>query len=224
MNDRPVTDAVATDGADEFLAAWAVLAADLGLDPIEGRQLGLELAARHNETHRHYHTTEHIEAVLRHLEHLHVTTATARLAAFFHDVIYDSTRADNEERSAELFVETLGPRLADAGDAAGVVDDVAAIILATTRHELVNGAPRETAAFLDADLAVLGLPPERYDAYAGHIRAEYAHVADADFRTGRRAVLQGFLTRPTLYFTTAGQATWEVQARANLTREIAALA
>jgi len=199
------------------MTSWIELAGELGLDPEPTHDIGFDLAACHTEPHRHYHTMEHIEAVLRHLQDLNAATPTARLAAFFHDAIYDPTRGDNETQSAELAREVL---IAVGRPEA---DDVAAMVLATARHELPEGAPRETPAFLDADLAILASRPQVYDTYAENVRAEYQHVPDADFRTSRKAVLQGFLERERLFFTTAGLAKFEVPARANLRREIAGL-
>jgi len=96
-------------------------------------------------------------------------------------------------------------------------------VLATAKHELPLNGPRETAAFLDADLAILAARPDVYDAYTVNVRAEYSHVADDDFRNGRKAILEGFLQRDQLFFTTIGQARFEVAARANLRREITSL-
>jgi predicted metal-dependent HD superfamily phosphohydrolase len=205
------------DNEATFLGAWAALAAELGLDPEPARELGLDLAARHGEPQRHYHTVPHIEAVLQHLERLHAATAVARLAAFFHDAIYDPQRADNEERSAELASEVLAPL------GVSEASDVSLIVLATKAHTVAPGAPRETAAFLDADLAILGAVPAVYDEYVAGIRQEYRHVPDDVFATGRRSILQAFVDRDPLYFTSAGRALWEVQARANLRRELASL-
>ena len=208
------------EGMDEFVAGpaflthWAALASELDLAPEAANDVGFDLAACHTEPHRHYHTMDHITAVLCHLEDLHSSTPVARLAAFFHDAVYDPTRSDNEEQSAELAHEVL--TALDRPEA----DDVAAIVRATAKHELPTDAPRETAAFLDADLAILGARAEVYDTYAANIRAEYAHIADDDFRTGRRTVLEGFLSRDRLFFTTAGQAKFEAAARGNLRREI----
>ncbi len=211
------------EGMDEFVAgptfmtSWAELAAELELDAEPANDIGFDLAACHTEPHRHYHTMEHITAVLRHLVDLNASTPTARLAAFFHDAIYEPTRSDNEAQSAELAREVL--TAVDRPEA----DDVAAIVLATAKHELPEGAPRETAAFLDADLAILAARPAVYDAYTANVRAEYSHVAEADFRSGRKAILEGFLERDRLFFTTTGLAKFEVPARANLRREIATL-
>lgn len=211
------------DGMDEFVAgptfltSWAELAAELQLDPEPAQDIGFDLAACHTEPHRHYHTMEHVMAVLRHLTDLHASTPVSRLAAFFHDAVYDPTRTDNEAQSAELAHEVL--TAVDRPEA----DDVAAVVLATAKHQVPAGAPRETAPFLDADLAILAAPADVYDTYAANIRTEYQHMPEQEFRSGRRAVLTGFLQRDHLFFTTAGQATFEAAARANLQREIASL-
>jgi predicted metal-dependent HD superfamily phosphohydrolase len=216
-------DGPVIEGIDEFVAgptfmtSWAELAAELELEPEPAHDIGFDLAACHTEPHRHYHTTEHITAVLRHLDDLHASTPTARLAAFFHDAVYDPARSDNEAQSAELAREVL--KAVERPEA----DDVAAIVLATAKHELPTDAPRDTAAFLDADLAILAARPEVYDTYTANVRAEYSHIADAEFRSGRQAILEGFLQRDRLFFTTAGQARFDVPARANLRREIAQL-
>lgn len=62
-----------------------------------------------------------------------------------------------------------------------------------------------------------------YDGYAAAIRAEYAHVPEADFRTGRARVLDGLLALPALFRLPPLAARWEAPARANLRRELASL-
>ena len=212
------------EGMDEFvngptfMTRWAELAAELELEAEPAKDIGFDLAACHTEPHRHYHTMEHITAVLGHLHDLHAATPTAKLAAFFHDAVYEPTRNDNETQSAELAREVL--RAVGRPEA----DDVAAIVLATAKHELPTDGPRETAAFLDADLAILAARSDTYDTYTVNVRAEYSHMSDVGFRTGRKAILEGFLQRDRLFFTTIGLARFEVPARANLRREIASLA
>jgi len=200
-----------------FMERWASLANDLELDPQQTEDIGFDLAACHTEPQRHYHTMEHVEAVLRHLESLHMTTVTARLAAFFHDAVYDPTRGDNEDQSAQLAHEVL------VAVGRAEADDVAAIIRATATHQLPEDAPRETAAFLDADLAILAARPDVYDTYTEQVRAEYSHLDDATFRNGRKAILRSLMDRERLFFTTTGQVRFEASARANLRREIATL-
>ena len=68
------------------------------------------------------------------------------------------------------------------------------------------------------------VPPARYAAYAAAIRAEYAWVEEARYRSGRAAVLRSFLDRPAVYRTPALHAAWETTARINLAAELGSLA
>ena len=92
-------------------------------------------------------------------------------------------------------------------------------MVATATHE---PAGADEAALCDADLAVLAADPAAYAAYATGVRAEYAHIDEAGWRTGRAAVLRTFLERPAL-FHTAAMAGRDAAARANLTAELATL-
>ena len=76
---------------------------------------------------------------------------------------------------------------------------------------------------LDADLAVLGAEPAAYQAYVTGVRAEYAHVDAAAWRTGRAAVLRDLLARRPLYATEPARARWEARAGANMAAELATL-
>src|SRR5436853_298410 len=68
----------------------------------------------------------------------------------------------------------------------------------------------------DADLAILAADRERYDAYVTGVRQEYAEVPDADFRAGRKAVLEDLLAHDTLFHSEAARERWEERARANV--------
>ncbi len=211
-----------------FTAAWTKVCADGEFETEASAQLGADLLRRHHEPHRRYHDVGHIEAVLHNLDTLRATSVAARLAAFFHDAIYDPTRSDNEAMSAELAKVELA-LLGAPDDLIGVV---AAMISATARHApptdhspdpAMGSSAADLAAFLDADLAILGTPQPLYDRYVANTRIEYAHVDDAGWLAGRAAVLVGFLERPTIYFTIAGRDLWEAAARSNLARELESL-
>jgi len=66
-----------------------------------------ELCSRYMETHRYYHYVDHIENMLVEILETYSLTLENKIAAIlaiaFHDAIYDPTRTDNEERSADLF-------------------------------------------------------------------------------------------------------------------------
>ena len=96
------------------------------------------------------------------------------------------------------------------------------LIRLTATHQPEPGS--DGAILVDADLAVLGTEPAGYGAYVTGVRVEYADVPDEVWRTGRAAVLRGFLERPTIFATPTGRARWESRARANMAAELAALA
>jgi predicted metal-dependent HD superfamily phosphohydrolase len=132
--------------------------------------------------------------------------------------VYDPRGGDNEAASAKLAGDEL-PRL---GVPADRVAEVARLVLLTAGHRVEPG-DRNGALLADADLAILASPPDRYDAYASAVRAEYAHVPDELFRIGRSHVLENLLELPERYRVVPDRADWERAARANLARELGVL-
>ncbi len=181
-----------------------------------------ELEAAYAEPHRRYHTRRHVEACLALLDEVQDLDAPQRRllerALWWHDAVYDPRRADNEARSAAR------ARLALTAEGWGEADiaEVERLVLLTAAHAAPAG-DRLGALMVSIDLAVLGAPPAEYAAYAAGVRAEYAHVAQADFRAGRRAVLQRFLAAPAIYPDAAFRLRFEAPARENLAAELAAL-
>jgi predicted metal-dependent HD superfamily phosphohydrolase len=200
--------------------AWLRTAARVqARDDVAGA--GANLLARYAEPARHYHDLTHLDEVLRGVDELadHARDADAvRLAAWFHDAVYDPRGADNEQRSAELAQTVLTRLHVDPGR----VEQVARLVLLTADHAVAGDDP-DGAVLCDADLAVLASDPARYAAYVAAVRREYAHVPDADFAAGRAAVLRGLLAQQPLFHTPSGHASWEAAARANVTTELAGL-
>jgi predicted metal-dependent HD superfamily phosphohydrolase len=203
-------------------AQWDRLVADYPALPARRRRIGSELIRKYQQRGRHYHNLQHIEAMLRlcdEYEHQLLKPHDVRLAIWFHDAVYVSRRADNEERSSALALRSTARLGRPAVDAAQM-------ILATKRHRLEETSIElqpDTAWFLDFDLAILGAAPAVYDAYAQAIRREYAWVPARAYTEGRAKVLRAFLERPRLYFTDELRARWEKQAQENLLRELGQL-
>jgi predicted metal-dependent HD superfamily phosphohydrolase len=141
-----------------------------------------------------------------------------QLAAWFHDVIYDSKAKDNEEKSAEY----AAARLTSLEIPNNTVQSVQNLILHTKNHQ-APPADIDSQILLDADLAILGASELEYKTYAQGIRQEYAWVADEVYRVRRRQVLQNLLQRETIYFTHQLFVKLESRARLNLQAEIATL-
>ena len=183
--------------------------------------VGSRLLGAYVEPHRTYHDRTHLEEVLRRVDELAGSAGdvdVVRLAAWFHDAVYDPARGDNEERSAAWAEKALG----QLGLPAATVDEVARLVRLTTTHAADEG-DHNGAVLCDADLAVLAADPERYAAYAAGVRQEYAAVGDADFTAGRARVLQALVERPALYATGEGRRRWEARARHNVAAELARL-
>jgi len=202
------------------LGDWARLLSGVvpsGTHPVAIAEAGRDLLRRWSEPHRRYHDVEHLATVLSIVDELGAP-AEVRLAAWYHDAVYDPRSADNEERSARLAVDGLTA----LGVAGRQVDEVARLVRLTAGHDPahddVNGA-----LLCDADLAVLARSTDDYDRYAAAIREEYSHVPEDAFRAGRAAVLRHLLDLPALYRLPRLHDRWEEPARANLRRELDAL-
>lgn len=189
-------------------------------DAPESIELWSELVTRWSEPHRVYHGLAHLSAVLGVVDEFAGHAAdpdTVRLAVWYHDAIYDPRRTDNEERSTVLAEE----QLPGVGVPAARVADVARLVRLTATHD-PEPADRDGELLCDADLLVLSSPPAAYLGYAGAIRAEYAHVSDEDFRTGRAEILHSLLDAPRIY-RLPQLAGYEDAARANLAAELVVL-
>jgi predicted metal-dependent HD superfamily phosphohydrolase len=171
-----------------------------------------DLVTRYGEPGRHYHTLEHVAAVLDVVDALGGTGPALQLAVWYHDAVYDTRAADNEERSADL----ARTALAVLSILESVISETARLILLTKTHRAAED-DADGRLLLDADLSVLGAEPAVYDRYAAAIRREYAWVPEADYRAGRGRILEGFLARPRIYYRLEQV---EPAARNNLRREI----
>ncbi|MGY2085278.1 HD domain-containing protein [Blastococcus sp. SYSU DS0539] len=195
--------------------AWAALAGD---SPTSRTEWAAVVAAW-SEPHRRYHDLAHLAAVLGLLDRLVADVPdpdAVRLAAWYHDVVYDPQRTDNEQLSAARARAGLLGLVPDER-----VEEVVRLVLLTDGHDVAPG-DADGAALCDADLAVLASPPGAYAGYASAIRAEYGHLDDETFTAGRITVLEQLLALPRLYRLPAAAA-WEPLARANLTAELTLL-
>ncbi|PRZ36638.1 putative metal-dependent HD superfamily phosphohydrolase [Antricoccus suffuscus] len=183
------------------------------------RVVWTDLINRWGEPHRGYHNLQHLLHVLiviDELAHEGEDLHAARLAAWFHDAVYDPTATDNEARSAEL----AGTALASLHTDPALVDEVRALIVMTETHETGAEASRASLLMHDADLAILGVPAAQYLRYVNGVRTEYAHIPDDEFKAARSHILQGFLERDRLYLLPEARAAYEDNARTNIAAEL----
>jgi predicted metal-dependent HD superfamily phosphohydrolase len=184
-----------------------------GTEPMTREQLIAAYAA----PGRHYHNLSHIEDCLGALARLDDLSPRERdilsEAIWWHDVVYDATRSDNEELSAQLAEQHVRKDIAA---------EVARLIRLTKTHNVQPG-DRLGAILISIDLSILAADPVRYDAYAAAIRQEFIHVPERDYRAGRAKVLGQFAARPVIFPDADFAARYDRPARDNLARELASL-
>ncbi len=193
----------------DLLSGWAV-------DPALTDRTFEEVREHYSGPGRFYHTLDHVQNVLQTVESLgsYARNLNAvKLAAWLHDVIYDSRASDNEERSADCAVRLCEKLSITEGRL------VAALIRKTKTHDAEGDA--DAQVLIDADLAILGAKEPAYRIYTEQIRHEYAWVPEQEYRTGRRQVLERFLTRPKIFHFLIHL---EAASRRNIAAEIAQLA
>ncbi len=196
--------------------SWAAVAGDSAVSRTEWAAV----VDAWSQPHRRYHDLRHLAAVLGLIGKLAGAAPdpdAVRLAAWYHDVVYDPRRADNEQVSADRAAAGLRGLVPEPR-----IEEVRRLVLLTAGHDPDPG-DGNGAVLCDADLAVLASPPEAYAAYASAVRAEYGHLSDRAFTAGRTAVLQRLLALPELYRLPAVAAQWTPRARANLAAELALL-
>ncbi len=204
---------------EDLVQAWRALLAPHTTSP-DVDAAGQALLACWAEPHRRYHDLAHLRGVLSaidDLEHLAEDPDAVRLAAWYHDAVF-AGRSDDEELSAVMAERSLSA----LGLPAEFVAEVGRLIRMTVEH---NPAADDSngAVLSDADLAVLALPRADYQRNSVAVRAEYAHVPEADFRAARARIIRSLLAEPHLYRTVTARERWEQAARENLAAELESL-
>jgi len=206
-------------------ARWEAILRPFTTDKKLIEALFADLVKRYSEDGRTYHNLRHIQNVLNTVDDLKelVEDETAvRLAAWFHDVIYEmqpsSDRSTNEERSADYAAQVL--QMISIPKSTMVL--IRQLIQATQLGYPVPDNPN-FHVLLDADLATLAADYEEYNHYARAIRQEFAFVPEEQYRIGRRQVLTSFLERERIFLTEPMYSQYEQAARRNIQREIDSL-
>jgi len=196
---------------------WNNLLAHFQCDEEQVQKWWEEIEEAYTETNRHYHNLDHLQhlfAQLELVEDLIQHPKVLSFSIFYHDIIYNIRRKDNELKSAELAQK----RLEDIGLPAPLIHQCFDQIVATKRHEV--SAESDTNYLLDMDLSILGSSWEVYFAYTKQIRQEYRLYPDFLYKPGRRKVLTHFIEMPTIFKTPFFRDRLEEQAKANLRAEL----
>jgi predicted metal-dependent HD superfamily phosphohydrolase len=200
---------------DEFLKSLS----NYTTDNSQQFTLWNEIEKSYSKSDRHYHNLTHLEAVLNELS-IHKTKFTSWDAIVFaiayHDIVYNTLKSNNEERSADLAIK----RLSSTSFPAESIVWCGELIRATKKHE---PADYETNLFTDADLSILGSDFSTYNDYAKKIRREYSIYPDLVYNPGRKKVLLHFLEMKSIFKTKEFSDKYELSAKANIQSELNSL-
>lgn len=175
-----------------------------------------EIHTHYTQSNRHYHNLGHLEDLLIQLNSLKDKIDdwnTLLFTLYYHDIIYKSTKKNNEEKSADFAVS----RMTKIGIDEDVISRCFDQIIATKYHKV--DISMDTNYFTDADLSILGRSPENYLAYCQNIRKEYSIYPDILYKNGRKKVIKHFLAMESIYKTKEFFDKYELQARENLIKE-----
>jgi predicted metal-dependent HD superfamily phosphohydrolase len=179
--------------------------------------LWLEIETSYTSARRYYHNFDHLEHLVNELTTVKALVSdwdTLLWSVFYHDVVYNTLKQNNEEKSAALAKK----RLSSIHYPSSKISLCAAQILATKSHTVSDD--QDTNLFTDADLCILGGDGNTYIEYAAKIRKEYFLYPDLVYKPGRKKVLQHFLAMERIFKTDHFYAKYEAQARKNLKQEL----
>jgi predicted metal-dependent HD superfamily phosphohydrolase len=207
---------------EEISTIWFELIKKYNKNAVISRNLFQNILTHYNSQIRHYHNIMHICKMLKSAEKFRKTANYSdRLifAIFYHDIIYNPLKSDNEEKSATLAEKEL--QKINFSDSKIVSE----MIIRTKNHfsRAENESP-ELQLLLDLDLETLGSESEIYFINTQNIRKEYHIYPDLIFNKGRTTVLKKFLESESIYRTPFFKENYENQARINITEELKRLA
>jgi predicted metal-dependent HD superfamily phosphohydrolase len=176
-----------------------------------------EIAESYSDKNRHYHTLLHLDNLFKQLTEVRNEIKewdTVLFTLYYHDIVYNSLKSDNEERSAKLAKK----RMIQLSVPNEMIEKCKNQILATKSH--LEHGDSDTNYFTDADLSVLGQDWDVYSTYFKNVRKEYSIYPDLIYNTGRKKVLKHFLAMPRIFKTDYFFNKFEQLAKLNLQKEL----
>ena len=140
----------------------------------------------YTESHRHYHTLSHVTKMLD--EFPDPSQAILRLAVWFHDVIYDPRRSDNEKMSADLVGQWM------PGLEISLIRKIENLVMATDHRKPAPDGYDE-GLIRDVDLLILSAPRNEYSQYTQQIRLRLTDDNFTGFKGSNTARRIGIINR-----------------------------
>lgn len=197
---------------DRFQLLWRQCLLDQSAD--NSAAIHQQLITSYNEPQRVYHTLNHVEHCLTHFDKIRVylqNPQAVELAIWFHDVIYKPGAADNEQLSADFFMETTLNLFEDS-----FRNTVYQHIMATV-HCGTDIDNSDTKYMVDIDLSSFALPWPEFLRDSNKVREEMGSLSDEVYYRKQSAFQSNLLDQPRFFKSDYFYENYEEQARRNLT-------
>ncbi len=143
-----------------------------------------------NESHRAYHNQNHLLDLIEQINENKSKFGSQKdyekmiLCALFHDCVYDPMRNDNEEKSAEFFMNSCQEKNKD-------ILDIKQMILDTKTHEATTPLSEK---FNQLDMNIVERDFDQLLEWENGIREEYKAYGDK-YKLGRLQFLESLLDK-----------------------------
>lgn len=143
-----------------------------------------------NESHRYYHNQDHLNDLLNQINENKSRFGSQKayekmiICALFHDCIYDPMRRDNEEKSAEFFLNCCQEKTKD-------ILDINQMIIDTKNHESTESLSKE---FNELDMNIVERGFDQLLEWERGINQEYKGYGDY-YKEGRLIFLESLLDK-----------------------------
>jgi pantetheine-phosphate adenylyltransferase len=143
-----------------------------------------------NESHRAYHNQNHLLDLIEQINENKSKFGSQKdyekmiLCALFHDCVYDPMRNDNEEKSAEFFMNSCQEKNRD-------ILDIKQMILDTKTHEATTPLSEK---FNQLDMNIVERDFDQLLEWENGIREEYKAYGDK-YKLGRLQFLESLLDK-----------------------------
>jgi predicted metal-dependent HD superfamily phosphohydrolase len=200
-------------GLDRFQTLWRRCLIN-GM-PDHSATIHQQIIEAYGEPHRRYHTLAHIEhclAMFDQCKSLALNADALELAVWFHDVILQPGRNDDESRSAELYLQ-----LSDQTQTSELRELVARLIIAT-QHSGGSLEDADAIYMIDIDLSSFGLSWDEFQRDSQNLREEYPECSDVEYHRRQEAFRSALASRESFFSSGFFSERYEQQAQENLSK------
>lgn len=174
-----------------------------------------KLAKHYSESHRLYHTLNHLDFCLNEFDTAKFMISepdTLEMAIWYHDIINTPRAADNEYQSQLLFQseakDSFGPQC---------IEKVCKLIMVTTHRQQPNTPDEEYIC--DIDLSSMGESWDKFITDSNALRAECI-LSTEEYSLGKLKFFNSLLERPRIFYSDFFHDRYETNARHNIQRYI----